>query len=250
MNGPLWAVHLADGVLAEGWLVAGWVGSLVLLTLALYRLREEEIPRMALLAAAFFVSSSLHIKLGLLPTSVHLLLNGLVGIILGWRAPIAIAIGLLLQYLLLAHGGLTTLGLNTCIIALPAAMVYLLDRQWRGRLPPFLRGMVAGGTAVAAAAGLNFVVLWLGGKEQWGVLARLVLLAHLPVVIVEALMLGVILAYLEQVKPELVAAPSSSAVAPQLRTLRTASDMATKPPCQYSGSNNSPLAANQPRPST
>src|SRR5262249_24058426 len=59
-------------------------------------------------------------KLAVLPTSVHLILNGLVGVVLGRRAPLAVAVGLTLQYLLLSHGGLTTLGINTCIVALPA----------------------------------------------------------------------------------------------------------------------------------
>lgn len=226
----LWAVHLADGVLSEGWVLGGGIGCLALLTMALRNLREEEIPRLGLLTAAFFVSSSIHIRLVVLPTSVHLLLNGLVGILLGKRAPIAITVGLLLQYLALAHGGLTTLGLNTCIIALPAWGVWLMDRQLRGRLAPFTRGLLAGGGAVAAAAVLNFLVLLFGGQEDWGLLARLVLLAHLPVAALEAVMLGVILAYVERVQPELL-------------TGVNASD-------QYSGSNNSPSGANQPRPST
>jgi cobalt/nickel transport system permease protein len=163
-----------------------------------------------LLTAAFFVSSSIHIKLAILPTSVHLLLNGLVGVLLGPRAPIAIAIGLLLQYLLLAHGGLTTLGLNTCIISAPALGAALLERRLRLVLSPFWRGVLVGGGTVALTVLLNFVVLLFGGKENWGLLARLVLLAHLPVVVLEAGMLGVILAYIERVKPELLECPPTS----------------------------------------
>jgi len=204
---PLWAVHLADGAIAEAWLVAGWLGCALLLLRPLRHLHDEDIPRLGLLTAAFFVSSSIHIKLAILPTSVHLLLNGLVGVLLGPRAPIAIAVGLLLQYLLLAHGGLTTLGLNTCIIAIPALGMALLERRLRAYLPPFWRGVLVGGGAVAGTVLLNFVVLLLGGKEEWGVLARLVLLAHLPVLVLEAGMLGVILAYLERVKQEMLQPP-------------------------------------------
>ena len=51
---------------------------LVLLALfAAWRIREDEIPRVALVTAAFFVASLIHVRVG--PTSVHLLLNGLVG---------------------------------------------------------------------------------------------------------------------------------------------------------------------------
>ena len=200
----LWAVHLADGVIAEAWLVAGWLGCALLLLRPLRHLQDEEIPRLGLLTAAFFVSSSIHIKLAVLPTSVHLLLNGLVGVLLGPRAPIAIAVGLLLQYLLLAHGGLTTLGLNTCIIAVPALGMANLERRLRTSLPPFWRGVLVGGGAVAGTVLLQFAVLLLGGKEEWRVLAYLVLLTHLPVLVLEAGMLGVILAYLERVKPEML----------------------------------------------
>ena len=53
------------------------------------------IPRIALMTAAFFVASLIHVPIG--PTSVHLLLNGLVGVLLGWRSALAIAVGLLLH---------------------------------------------------------------------------------------------------------------------------------------------------------
>src|SRR5262249_10023072 len=73
-----------------------------------------------LLTAAFFVASYIHVRVG--PTTVHLLLNGLVGLILGGRAVIAVAVGLVLQAIMLGHGGFTTLGLNCAVIALPALL--------------------------------------------------------------------------------------------------------------------------------
>jgi cobalt/nickel transport system permease protein len=201
----LFAVHLSDGAISTAWTATGFAGAAILLLIAMWRVREEEIPRIGLLTAAFFVGSSIHIKLALLPTSVHLILNGLVGVILGRRAPLAILVGLLLQCLLLNHGGLTTLGLNTCIIAIPAVLAgwaYPILRAMR--VPSFIRGVLLGGGAVALAVTFNFLVLLFGGKEDWSTLAKLVLLAHLPVVVVEGLMLGVIVQYLEMVKPELL----------------------------------------------
>jgi cobalt/nickel transport system permease protein len=201
----LFAVHLSDGALAWGWVAAGWAGLAVLLAAALWRLREDEVSRVGVLSAAFFVGSSIHIKLAVLPTSVHLILNGLVGVVLGRRAPLAVAVGLLLQHLLLQHGGLTTLGLNACVVAAPAVVAgwcYPLLRA--AGLPPFARGAVLGAGAAAGAVGLNFVALLFGGTEDWGTLARLVLLAHVPVVVVEGLLLGVVVSYLEKVNPEML----------------------------------------------
>src|SRR5437879_733623 len=94
-----WAVHIAGGVLSWPTLAAGFALIGLLALVAAWRIREDEVPRVALLTAAFFVASSIHIRLG--PTSVHLLLNGLVGVILGRRAPLAILIGVTLQALLI-----------------------------------------------------------------------------------------------------------------------------------------------------
>jgi cobalt/nickel transport system permease protein len=115
---PLLAVHISDGVLAWPWLAGGFALAAVLVALAMYKVRDEEIPRIALMTAAFFVASLIHVPIG--PTSVHLLLNGLLGVILGRRAPLAVLLGLMLQAVLLGHGGFTAIGVNTCIMALPA----------------------------------------------------------------------------------------------------------------------------------
>jgi cobalt/nickel transport system permease protein len=199
----LLAVHLSDGPLEESWLLCGYLVLALLLAVALWRLRTEEVPRIGVLTAAFFVASSIHIKLG--PTSAHLILNGLVGVILGRRALIAIAVGLTLQFFLLGHGGWTTIGINSCIVGLPAlAVAALYPVLKRAGIPPFARGVLLGGLAVAGAVTLNFLVLVFGGKEEWELLARLLLLAHVPVVILEALMLGVVVSYLEKVDPDML----------------------------------------------
>jgi cobalt/nickel transport system permease protein len=202
----LLAVHISDGALAWPWLASGWAILALMLLAAMWRVREQDIPRIGVLTAAFFVGSSIHIKLAIVPTSVHLILNGLVGIVLGRRAPLAITVGLALQYLLMAHGGQTTIGINGCIVGIPALLAagcYPVLK--RCGMSPFSRGLVLGAGAAAGAVALNFLVLLFGGKENWSTLAKLVLLAHVPVVVIEGLMLGVIVRYLEKVKPEMLA---------------------------------------------
>ena len=93
------------------------------------------------MAAAFFVATLIHVKVG--PTSVHLLLNGLVGVILGRRAPLAIAVGLFLQAALLGHGGFLPLGVNTCVMSLPALLASLISFGVSAAL--FLSGLIADG---------------------------------------------------------------------------------------------------------
>src|SRR5438445_8367774 len=119
------AVHIPDGnVLTPSWLIAGYVVAGILVWVASWRIQDEEIPQVALLTAAFFVASLMHVPVPGLPSSAHLLLNGLLGVVLGRRAALAIAMGLLLQAVLLQHGGLTTLGVNCCVMALPALLAW------------------------------------------------------------------------------------------------------------------------------
>ncbi len=122
----LFAVHISDGVLSWPWLAGGFVVAGILLALSVRRIRDEEIPRVALLTAAFFVASLIHVKAG--PTSIHLLLNGLIGVFLGRRAALAVFVGLLLQAVLMQHGGFLVLGVNVCIMTAPALLSFALYR--------------------------------------------------------------------------------------------------------------------------
>lgn len=198
----LFAVHIADGVLNEFALVAGFTNAAILVGYSMWLVREEEIPRIGVMTAAFFVASQLHIPLG--GTSAHLLLNGLVGVILGRRAAVAIAVGLFLQAFLFSHGGLTTLGVNIVVYAWPAMVLGMAFRPMRRArvLPDFTLGFVFGGLTAAATVGLNFLVLLFGGAEDWRALPWVVLVSHLPVVVVEAIGGGFVVQYLGKAKPD------------------------------------------------
>ena len=95
------------------------------------RVRDEEIPRIALMTAAFFIASLIHVSIG--PTSVHLLLNGLLGVVIGRRAPLAVLIGIGLQFALFAHGGASTIGVNTCVMAAARPRRRVAVRRAAGR---------------------------------------------------------------------------------------------------------------------
>lgn len=206
LGSPLWAVHISDGILAWPWWSGGLAVAAVLAMFGAWRIRDEEIPQIALLTAAFFVASQIHVHLYL--TSVHLLLNGLVGVILGRRAALAIPIGLFLQAILLGHGGLLTLGVNSCVMGLPALLAWqvfalsqcvpVFKRHW------FTIGLLIGATATLATVVLNSLVLAWGGQGDWLVLAELVFLAHLPIVAIEGIVVGFTVRFLAQVKPEML----------------------------------------------
>lgn len=83
---------------------------------------EAEIPKASLLTAAFFVASAISFPIP--PTSVHFVMNGLMGIILGYYSFLAILVGLFFQGVIFGHGGMTSLGINAVIMGIPALIAY------------------------------------------------------------------------------------------------------------------------------
>src|SRR5438270_4201314 len=126
----LFAVHISDNVLAAPWCLGGFALAALLVFFGSRRLDDDEVPRIALLTAAFFIASLFHVRLP--PTSVHLILSGLVGVLLGWRACLAIPVALFLQVVLINHGGFTTLGVNACVMTIPALLSYYLFHALHG----------------------------------------------------------------------------------------------------------------------
>jgi cobalt/nickel transport system permease protein len=200
-------MHIADGVLPVSSLVVGWAGTVVVTGLTLRKVPPEELPKVAVMTAGFFVASLIHVPLG--PTSVHLILNGLVGMVLGPAAFPAILVGLVLQALLFQHGGLLTLGANALMLGLPALAAGAIfgARRWFGRRHP---EAVAGFLAGAGSLLLSGIILalWLAsaGREFWTI-ARLALLAHLPLMVLEGLVCSAAAIFLRKVKPEMLWRP-------------------------------------------
>lgn len=130
----VFAVHISDGVLQPAWLVGGFGFAAILVFVGSRRIRDEEIPTIAFMTSVFFVGSLIHMRIGI--SSVHLLLNSILGILLGMRACAAILVGLTLQSILLAHGGVTAIGINFCVMAVPALIVGFAFEFLRPRLRP------------------------------------------------------------------------------------------------------------------
>lgn len=205
-------MHIAEGILAataEGrqLLLAGGALCAAGTAVGLYRLDYQRLPRVAVLSSAFFVASLIHVPLG--PTAEHLVLSGLLGLVLGWAAFPAVLVALLLQAVLFSYGGLTTLGVNTLIMAVPAIVCYYLFGPWvRGGREPvvFAAAFAAGATGVIAGAALNAGTLALaaGGYRAF---AALVAVLHLPMAAVEGLVTGSVVVLLRKVRPELLQAP-------------------------------------------
>lgn len=197
-------MHLSDGILPVPILAGGFVAAGALARWGSAGLRDEETPRVAVFTAAFFCASLVHFKVP--PTSVHLLFHGLLGVVLGRRALLAIPIGLAMQAALLGHGGLTTVGVNATMFGLSSLAAWQVFRGLVG--PVGLRPGVAGAVAATVAVLISAVCLVcvlgsLGEGFRW--VAQYALVAHGPVIILEAVVTGFTVEFLRRVQPVLLA---------------------------------------------
>ena len=104
-------MHISEGVLSGPVLLSGAALAAAGTAIGLKKLDYDQIAKAGMLSGAFFVASLIHVPLG--PTSVHLIMNGLVGLLLGWAAFPAILVALALQAVFFQFGGITSLGVNT-----------------------------------------------------------------------------------------------------------------------------------------
>ncbi|MCD6407611.1 cobalt transporter CbiM [bacterium] len=196
-------MHISEGVLSLPVLVSGDVIVAAGTYLGIRRLEEKDIPEVAILSAGFFVASLIHIPVG--PSSVHLILNGLVGILLGWISFPAILLALFLQAILFQFGGLTTLGVNTANMALPAVICWYLFRKGvrKEGIIFDIFSFMAGFSGVFFGA--VFVALSLVSTgEIFLNISKAVIVAHLPVMVIEGFITLFILKFLKKAKPEIL----------------------------------------------
>ena len=196
-------MHIVDGALSNAVVIGGGIAAAGGIAMGLRSLDIDRIPTAGVLSASFFVASLIHVPIG--PSSVHLILNGLAGLLLGWAAFPALFVGLLLQAVFFGFGGLTVLGINTLNIALPAVLAWLIFRRLIGRGTPgqgALWGGLGGGFTIAGTTAMVALSLALSG-DAFLPAAKLVFFAHIPVMAIEALLTGFAVLLARRVKPEL-----------------------------------------------
>lgn len=196
-------MHISEGVLSAPVLVSGMVLTAAGTAIGLKKLDYDRIAKAGMLSAAFFVASLIHVPVG--PSNVHLILNGIVGLLLGWAAFPAILVALILQAVLFQFGGITTLGVNTVIMALPAVLCYMAFSPLLQKRKP---------VAMIAAFACGFLSVFLGAllvglaliftEENFFDVSAIVVVAHLPVMIIEGIVTALCVAFLKKVQPEML----------------------------------------------
>ncbi|MEG3638506.1 cobalt transporter CbiM [Magnetococcus sp. PR-3] len=197
-------MHIVDGALAPSILALGGVVAIGGTALGLKKMDADHIPQVGLLSAAFFLASLIHVPIG--PSSVHLILNGLVGLVLGWAAFPALLVGLLLQAAFFGFGGLIVLGVNVVNIALPAVLVAAALRPQlaavQSQKQAFYWGVTGGALSILFTTLMVALSLFLSGNA-FAITAKAVFWAHLPIMVLEGVLTGAAVVLIRRVKPEL-----------------------------------------------
>lgn len=218
-------MHIPDGIVPAQVCIAGYGLTGLLTWYSLRQINKQgdpsaSVPKAALLTAAFFVASSIYIPIP--PSSIHLLLNGLLGVVLGYFAFPAILIGLFFQALIVGHGGLTTLGVNAAMMGLPALLAYHIFRLRLLRdsrtvkdsrtAKPFIIGLFAflGGALGLAFTALIFIAVVIAtvpaefnAQAEQAAITTLTI-THIPLAVVEGVFTAMLVLFLQRVRPELL----------------------------------------------
>lgn len=192
-------MHISDGILSSEVVIATSIISLGLVAISLKNLKNQNIALISAMSAIFFIASFVHIPLG--PTQIHLVLIGVIGILLGSGVFLAIAIALLLQATLLGYGGLSSLGANIIIMALPAYLIYLFTKsKILNFLTEKLKYFAVGFLSVFLATVFLCLILVLA-KQEYLLAAYTIILANIPAMIIEGLVTLFLINYLKKSVP-------------------------------------------------
>jgi cobalt/nickel transport system permease protein len=196
-------MHISEGILSWPVLASGAGAAAAATAVGFRRLDHEAIPKTGILSAAFFVASLIHVPIG--PSNAHLILNGILGLMLGWGAFPAILVALVLQAVFFQYGGITTLGVNALIMALPAVCCHYIFRPFlkRGQTLYLAAGFACGAFSVFLSGVLLGAVL-VFSRENFLEVAVLAVSAHAPVMIVEGIVTMFCVGFLLKVQPALL----------------------------------------------
>lgn len=195
-------MHISEGILSAPVLIGGGALTAAGTMIGLKKLDLDRIMEVSMLTATFFVASLIHVPIG--PASIHLVLNGLLGIILGWASFPAILVGLLMQSVFFQYGGLVVLGVNGVNMALPAVLCFYLARPFMKNpktLP--LAGFIAGSSAIFLSA-ICMALSLAFTDAGFLTTAKITVLANIPIMIIEGFITMFVVSFISRVHPELL----------------------------------------------
>ncbi len=213
-------MHIAEGFLTRTWAIVWWVACIPFWIISYRKLNQlvkdqpESRMMLALSTAFVFVLSALKMPSVVTGSSSHPTGTGLGAMLYGaWIMPILATIVLVFQALLLAHGGITTLGANAFSLAIVgpfvAYFVYKLLRK--SNAPLWLAVFLAAALADLATYGTTSLQLAINFAPQYGFVGGLTRFlglfaaTQIPLAIIEGALTVIIVQTLMKQAPEAVA---------------------------------------------
>jgi len=201
-------MHIADGVLSTPVVVSGIAATGAITAYAVSKTKKQDLPKLSLLTGAFFVVSLVSLPLPG-PTCVHPMLAAFLGILLGSQAVIPILVGLGLQAVLLQYGGITTLGINTLLVTVPAIMGGALFHRSRQYISSVVKGAAFTGFISTVLVGLFLAIVMYFSDERYAEgffsLVNMIILTHVILgVLVEAPVTGFAVNYVNKTRPSVL----------------------------------------------
>lgn len=216
---PAHAMHISEGILPIDWAGAWFFVAALFVYWGLRTIKQKRAadPRVltmvAMVGAAVFVISCMPVPIPWIGTCSHPCGTGLGALLIGPGPTVVVAsVALLLQALLLAHGGLTTLGAN--IVAMGVAGAFCAFGVFRClrvvKVPVFVSALAAGTIsdwATYAMTSLELSAALHGDGSLWAMFAAVMVAfmpTQLPLGIAEGLLTAVAYRFVWDHRPELV----------------------------------------------
>jgi len=206
-------LHIPDGFLSLPVALAFWGITILTISLAIRRSRDElgerQIPLMGVIAAFIFAAQMINFPIAG-GTSGHLLGGALAAILLGpWAGILVMSTVVGVQALFFQDGGLVVMGANIFNMGILTALIgygmfRLVKDQGRG-LQLGMTG-VAAWLSVMGGALFTALQLWLSGTTTLAVVMPAMLGVHALIGIGEALITAAALAFIYQTRPDLLQA--------------------------------------------
>ena len=195
-------MHISDGILNSDMVIATSLIGVALLAYSIKSLKNENIAILSAMSAMFFIASFIHIPLG--PTQIHLILIGLIGVLLGSGVFLAILIALLLQAVLLGYGGLTSLGANLIIMALPAFIIHLIVKNGLLNFLSLKIKYFAIGFLAVFLSTIFLALILILAKDEYFYVSLTVITANIPAMLIEGFVTLFLINYVKKAMPQLL----------------------------------------------
>lgn len=211
-------LHIPDGFLSLLVSILSWLVAITFLGIAVRRtqttLKERQVPLMGIMAAFIFAAQMINFPVAG-GTSGHLLGGALAAITLGpWAGMLVMTSVIGVQALLFQDGGLLALGANILNMGIITTLIgyglyrIVVNRQLAARVT--ISGLAAW-LSVMGAALLTSTQLWLSATSPAAVVFPAMLGVHALIGVGEALITAAAIAFVTQVRPDLIASQALEA---------------------------------------